>query len=250
MDRDRAMEQIAHVLRWARETDPLEDLINAAPTEHPLFVGSSAVTFYSKPTRQEQFPGWEQTIKRWAALNEVAFHKTRGRVLMNFSAMGTIVAMQMHALAEEQKFIEFVFANPDKHVFGYWFTESPKDAPLDALAAHTRNCLMVTRDRRPDQAWWLWSYEQLYDKNPESPLKQVIAELQQHGAGDITHIFMKDFRPADIVRANALFPKARLVGITTPLKDDAKQIEAILVTKARLAEQMKAAAAGNISSGK
>ena len=223
-----------------RESDvALELLKRSSTTEHELFPGTSVLTFYTRPTRQEQFPGWHETMCQWTELNERAYHATRGRVLMNFTAMGTVLAMQMHALEEEKKFIETVFENPEKHVFGFWFPNAPKDAPLDVLAAHTRNCLMVCRDRIEEEAWWLWSYDQLYDKNPESTLKQELAKLEQHKAGDITHIFLKDFRPSDLMRAHALFPKARLVGITTPQPGDEKQIKAILATKARLAEQMK-----------
>ncbi len=239
-----------------RESDELlAALKKKSDVEHPLFPGTSVTTFYTRPTRQEQFPGWHATMGRWIELNERAFQATKGRVLMNFTAMGTVIALQMHALETEKGFIEFVFANPDRHVFGFWFSDAPKDAPLDVLAAHTRNCLMVSRDRIEEKAWWLWSYDQLYDKNPDSTLKQELAKLEQHRAGDITHIFLKvrplfcyphfltlstqDFRPSDLVRAAHLFPKARLVGITTPLPCDEKQIQAILATKARLAEQMK-----------
>lgn len=175
-----------------RESDVLlAALQKSSAVEHALFPGTSVMTFYARPTRQEQFPGWHETMGRWTELNERAFHVTRGRVLMNFTAMGTVIAMQMHALESEKGFIEFVFQNPDKHVFGYWFSNAPKDGPLDVLAAHTASCLMVSRDRIEEQAWWLWSYDQLYDKNPNSTLNQLLAKLEQHRAGDITHIFLK-----------------------------------------------------------
>ena len=37
----------------------------------------------------------------------------------------------------------------------------------------------------------LFAIKLLYDKNPNSTLKQLLAKLEQHRAGDITHIFLK-----------------------------------------------------------
>lgn len=206
-----------------------KDVATEVMEVYPIFPLTSLMHFCVPPDERTLFAGFEDTLVAWTRLPEVDFKPlARAPVYINTPEVLMLTCVNLRTCQAQHDFCDLVIRNPDKDVLAYWHNKAPIVSTVDLLARRTANALVVAR--RPIEGnRQHFSYEDL--ANPGSRLFSFIRDMVSDVHGPVAEeeapvcaVYLIDYRPVDVLTVRLKFPRARIVGITTPLHTDDAQM--------------------------
>lgn len=241
-------------MKSAKQSAPRDGNDDEQMTSHPMIPGS--IMHYVHAVRsQADLPGYQELANRYTAVALRTIQNTIGTATPQFidhMRMVNIFSLTERGWRAQLEFTELVLDAGEHSVIGFWAPDYPKARTLDTLCSGTINAALLTREPHKADFPFHFHYDEVKDDN--SPLfayvraQQEVVESQRHKmrlpavssdhlSRSLWCIYMLDFTPADITVVRGKFPQARIVGITSPDKNNDE--DAILALRQRIRLQQQ-----------
>jgi hypothetical protein len=194
--------------------------------EYPLFIGTSVMFYHTMPSREEDFPNYEERLEAWHGLNQFSMQQTTtampgDRPVVMPPTMYKVAEMLLLHMNEEHnwraqlRFIEMVMATHSRHIIAYWPANQGLERAVDTLCVFTAYSVLLTPNvNRKNEAHH--HLGELAAPFEHSRLKQLHADIRKKGF-DFATIYMAYCEAHHIEIVSLLYPNSRIVVITTPV---------------------------------